>query len=159
MPPRTSIVASALIDHGEFNHGMTYSGHPVAAAVAIANLRVLRDGGVVARVKRDIGPYFQRRLREALDGHPIVGEIAGVGLVAGIQLARDPARRARFDNGGDVGTICRDFCFDGHLIMRATGDRMLLSPPLVITEEEVDELVGKAKRAIDTTAGWMLARI
>ncbi|KVN35342.1 aminotransferase [Burkholderia pyrrocinia] len=144
-------VAQALIEHGEFNHGMTYSGHPVAAAVAIANLTLLRDDGLVARVKRDIGPYFQRRLRDALGGHPLVGEIAGTGLVAGVQLARDPARRVRFDNGGEVGTICRDFCFGGNLIMRATGDRMLLAPPLVISEAEVDEIVDKAKRAFDAT--------
>ncbi|AOK59595.1 aminotransferase [Burkholderia ubonensis] len=145
-------VAQALIEHGEFNHGMTYSGHPVAAAVAVANLKLLRDEGIVARVKRDIGPYFQRRLRDALGGHPIVGEIAGAGLVAGVQLAREPARRVRFEHGGEVGTICRDFCFDGNLIMRATGDRMLLSPPLVVGEAEVDEIVEKAKRAFDATA-------
>ncbi|MGZ2745408.1 aspartate aminotransferase family protein [Burkholderia stagnalis] len=145
-------VAQALIEHGEFNHGMTYSGHPVAAAVAIANLKLLRDDGIVARVKRDIGPYFQRRLRDALGGHPLVGEIAGTGLVAGVQLARDPARRVRFDHGGEVGAICRDFCFGGNLIMRATGDRMLLAPPLVIGEAEVDEIVDKAKRAFDATA-------
>ncbi|PCE21767.1 aspartate aminotransferase family protein [Burkholderia ubonensis] len=145
-------VAQALIEHGEFNHGMTYSGHPVAAAVAVANLKVLRDEGIVARVKRDIGPYFQRRLRDALGGHPIVGEIAGAGLVAGVQLAREPARRVRFDHGGEVGMICRDFCFNGNLIMRATGDRMLLSPPLVVGEAEVDEIVEKAKRAFDATA-------
>ncbi|RQS74017.1 aspartate aminotransferase family protein [Burkholderia sp. Bp8963] len=145
-------VAQALIEHGEFNHGMTYSGHPVAAAVAVANLKLLRDDGIVARVKRDIGPYFQRRLRDTLGGHPLVGEIAGTGLVAGVQLARDPARRMRFDNGAEVGSICRDFCFNGNLIMRATGDRMLLSPPLVIGEAEVDEIVEKAKRAFDATA-------
>ncbi|WP_156429680.1 aminotransferase class III-fold pyridoxal phosphate-dependent enzyme, partial [Burkholderia sp. FL-7-2-10-S1-D7] len=130
-------------------HGLTYSGHPVAAAVAVANLKLLRDEGIVERVKRDIGPYFQRRLREALGDHPIVGEIAGAGLVAGVQLARD---RERFDASVDVGTICRDFCFNGNLIMRATGDRMLLSPPLVIREAEVDEIVDKAKRAFDATA-------
>ncbi|WP_155629560.1 aminotransferase class III-fold pyridoxal phosphate-dependent enzyme, partial [Burkholderia territorii] len=134
------------------HHGLTYSGHPVAAAVAVANLKLLRDEGVVERVKRDIGPYFQRRLREALGDHPIVGEIAGAGLVAGVQLARDRERRERFDGSVDIGTICRDFCFNGNLIMRATGDRMLLSPPLVIGEAEVDEIVDKAKRAFDATA-------
>ncbi|MCM2490602.1 aspartate aminotransferase family protein [Burkholderia glumae] len=145
-------IADALTAHGEFNHGMTYSGHPVAAAVAVANLRVLREGGVVERVKREIGPYLQRRLREALAGSPIVGEVAGAGLVAGIQLAQDPAARRRFANGGEVGTICRDYCFNGNLIMRATGDRMLLSPPLVVTQQDVDEIVDKAARAIASTA-------
>ena len=145
-------VAKALIENGDFNHGLTYSGHPVAAAVAVANLKLLRDEGIVTRVKNDTGPYFQQRLRETFANHPIIGDISGAGLVAGLQLAEDPKARKRFANGGDVGTLCRDFCFNGNLIMRATGDRMLLSPPLVVTRGEIDEIVSKAKRAIDATA-------
>jgi putrescine aminotransferase len=145
-------VAKVIIGSGDFNHGLTYSGHPVAAAVALANLRLLRDEKIVERVKTDTGPYFQRKLRDTFAHHPIVGEIAGAGLVAGLQLAQDPATRRRFANGGDVGTICRDFCFNGNLIMRATGDRMLLSPPLVVSKIEIDEIVSKAKAAIDATA-------
>ncbi|TDV05553.1 aspartate aminotransferase family protein, partial [Paraburkholderia caballeronis] len=101
-------IADAIIAHGEFNHGLTYSGHPVAAAVAVANLTLLRDGGIVEKVKADTGPYFQQVLRETFEGHPVVGEIAGAGLVAGIQLAADPKARKRFENGGEVGTLCRD---------------------------------------------------
>ncbi|WP_321895143.1 aspartate aminotransferase family protein [Paraburkholderia heleia] len=145
-------IAKALIENGEFNHGLTYSGHPVAAAVAVANLKLLRDEGIVTRVKNDTGPYFQQRLRETFANHPIIGEISGAGLVAGLQLAENPRARKRFANGGDVGTLCRDFCFNGNLIMRATGDRMLLSPPLVVTRGEIDEIVSKAKQAIDATA-------
>ncbi|WP_250453725.1 aspartate aminotransferase family protein [Caballeronia sp. ATUFL_M2_KS44] len=145
-------IADALVNGGEFNHGFTYSGHPVAAAVAVANLKLLRDEGIVARVKEDTGPYFQMRLRDALSGHRIVGEIQGAGLVAGIQLAENPATRKRFANGDDVGTMCRNFCFDTNLVMRASGDRMLLSPPLVVTHEEIDEMIAKAKAAIDATA-------
>ena len=129
-------VAKAIIENGDFNHGLTYSGHPVAAAVAVANLKLLRDEKIIERVKNDTGPYFQRLLRETFANHPIVGDISGTGLVAGIQLAQDPKTRKRFENGGDVGTICRDFCFNSGLIMRATGDRMLLAPPLVITKEK-----------------------
>ncbi|RQR61463.1 aspartate aminotransferase family protein [Burkholderia sp. Bp9125] len=145
-------VARPIIDNGEFNHGLTYSGHPVAAAVAVANLKLLRDGGIVERVKTDTGPYFQALMRETFARHPIVGEVHGHGLVASLQLAEAPAERRRFANGGDVGTLCRDFCFNGNLIMRATGDRMLLSPPLVISRQEIDELVSKAKKAVDATA-------
>ncbi|TDV01143.1 aminotransferase, partial [Paraburkholderia caballeronis] len=76
-------IADAIVAHGEFNHGLTYSGHPVAAAVAVANLTLLRDGGIVEKVKADTGPYFQQVLRETFEGHPVVGEIAGAGLVAG----------------------------------------------------------------------------
>ncbi|MGE8510136.1 MAG: aminotransferase class III-fold pyridoxal phosphate-dependent enzyme, partial [Paraburkholderia terricola] len=145
-------VAKAIIENGDFNHGLTYSGHPVAAAVAVANLKLLRDEKIVERVKRETGPYFQKQLRDAFANHPIIGEISGAGLVAGLQLAEQPATRKRFANGGDVGTLCRDFCFNGNLIMRATGDRMLLSPPLVIDKHEIDEIVSKAKKAIDATA-------
>ncbi len=145
-------VAQPIIASGDFNHGLTYSGHPVAAAVAVANLKLLRDEGIVERVKTDTGPYFQALLRETFARHPIIGEVSGTGLVASLQLAEAPAARRRFANGGDVGTICRDFCFGSNLIMRATGDRMLLSPPLVITRREIDELVSKAKKAVDATA-------
>jgi putrescine aminotransferase len=146
-------IAQPIIEYGEFNHGLTYSGHPLAAAVAVANLQLLRDEQIVDRVKRDTGPYFQALLRDTFAGHPIVGEIAGIGLVAGIQLAQAPPTRKRFDNGDEVGTFCRDFCFnDVNLIMRASGDRMLLSPPLVINKEEIDEIVSKAKKAVDETA-------
>ncbi len=145
-------IARAVIENGEFNHGLTYSGHPVAAAVALANLKILRNENIVERVKCDTGPYFQQQLRETFANHPIVGEVSGVGLVAGLQLADDPATRKRFQNGAEVGTVCRDFCSSGNLIMRATGDRMLLSPPLVIERQEIDEIVSKAKAAIDATA-------
>jgi putrescine aminotransferase len=145
-------VARAIIGSGDFNHGLTYSGHPVAAAVALANLTLLRDEKIVERVKNDTGPYFQKKLRDTFAHHAIVGDICGAGLVAGLQLAENPNARKRFANGGEVGTICRDFCFNGNLIMRATGDRMLLSPPLVISRPEIDEIVSKAKAAIDATA-------
>jgi putrescine---pyruvate transaminase len=145
-------IARAIIENGEFNHGLTYSGHPVAAAVAVANLKLLRDEKIVERVKNETGPYFQKLLRDTFANHPIVGEVAGAGLVAGIQLAANPKTRLRFENGGEIGTICRDFCVNGNLIMRATGDRMLLSPPLVVTKGEIDEIVAKAKKAVDATA-------
>ncbi|SAL66518.1 aspartate aminotransferase family protein [Caballeronia telluris] len=145
-------VADVIVGNDEFSHGFTYSGHPVAAAVAVANLKLLRDERIVERVKHDTGPYFQQRLREALRAHPIVGEIAGAGLVAGIQLAQEPRTRKGFANGDEVGTLCRDFCFEGNLVMRASDDRMLLSPPLVISHAEIDELVAKARSAIDATA-------
>ncbi|SAK89219.1 aminotransferase [Caballeronia fortuita] len=145
-------IAETIVQGGEFAHGFTYSGHPVAAAVALANLKLLRDEGIVARVKKDAGPYFQRRLHDALGDHPIVGEIAGAGLVAGIQLAEDRATRKRFINGDDIADMCRDCCFAGGLVMRASHDRMVLSPPLVVTHQEIDEIVDKAKAALDATA-------
>jgi putrescine aminotransferase len=143
-------VARPIIDNGEFNHGLTCSGHPVAAAVAVANLKLLRDEGIVERVKRDTGPYFQALMRDTFAASDRRrGARPGDGREPAARAA--PAERRRFANGGEVGTICRDFCFNGNLVMRATGDRMLLSPPLVISRQEIDELVSKAK-AVDATA-------
>ncbi|MCL6414195.1 aspartate aminotransferase family protein [Aestuariirhabdus sp. Z084] len=145
-------VAKTLIDEGgEFNHGYTYSGHPVAAAVAAANIRILQNEGLVDRVRDETGPYLQQRWRELAD-HPLVGEVRGVGLVGALELTNDKAARTRFDDKGKAGTVCRDFCFNNGLIMRATGDTMIISPPLVISKEEIDELIEKAKYCLDLTA-------
>ncbi len=145
-------VADVLIDKGgEFFHGFTYSGHPAAAAVAAENIRILRDQGVVERVKKETAPYFQKRLK-ALGDHPLVDEIRGVGLLGGIELVGDKSRRKGFENDGDVGNRCRDYCFDNGLVMRAVLDSMILSPPLVISKAEIDELMEKARRCLDLTA-------
>jgi putrescine aminotransferase len=106
---------------------------------------------VIDRVKNDIGPYFQAKVRE-LGEHPLVGNVRGRGLIAGIELVKNKKTRERFDPVGKVGMICRTHCFENNIIMRATGDAMLLSPPLVITHEEVDELFKKAKMCLDLTA-------
>ncbi|MGE7960568.1 aspartate aminotransferase family protein [Pseudomonas sp. NPDC089530] len=142
-------VVAVLNEGGDFNHGFTYSGHPVAAAVALENLRILRDEKIIERVKAETAPYLQKRLRE-LNDHPLVGEVRGVGLLGAIELVRDKATRARHVGKG-VGMICRQFCFDNGLIMRAVGDTMIIAPPLVITKEEIDELVAKARKCLDLT--------
>ncbi len=145
-------VAQVLIDEGgEFNHGFTYSGHPVAAAVALANIEILKREKIVETVGSDTGPYLQKRLRQ-LEAHPLVGEVRGIGLIAAIELVKDKKSRQLFDPSGDAGTICRNHCLDNGLIMRATGDSMLMSPPLVITKNEIDEMVEKAEKCLDLTA-------
>ena len=137
----------------ELVHGYTYSGHPVASAVALKNLEVLERRRIVQRVKRTIGPYFQRRVRKVFEDHPLVGEVRGVGMLAGIELVEDKEQRRRFPSERNVGTICRDHCFSNGLVMRAIRDTMVLAPPLVITEAEVEKLLAKAKLCIDLTAG------
>lgn len=145
-------VANAFIEHkDDFNHGFTYSGHPVSAAVALANIRLMKEENIIDYVKNDIGPYFQKKLSDTLGKHPLTGHIDGVGLVAGIALVHNKQTKGAFPDDIDVGLICRDHCFDNGLIMRATGSRMILSPPLVITRAEVDELFEKAKRCFDLT--------
>jgi putrescine aminotransferase len=145
-------ISNAFIEHNDdFNHGYTYSGHPVSAAVALANIQLMKKENIVEYVSKDIGPYFQKKLTDTLGKHALTGHIDGVGLMAGIALVYDKATRADFPEGIDVGSICRDHCFENGLIMRATGSRMILSPPLVISRTEVDELFDKAKRCFDLT--------
>ena len=145
-------VADVLIAKGgEFQHGFTYSGHPACCAVAAENIRILRDERIIERAASDTGPYLQQRIRE-FEGHPLVGEVRGVGMFGALQLVKDKSTRTLFDPPGDVGTLCRDHCTENDLIMRAVGDSMILSPPLVITRSEIDELVEKAGEALDRTA-------
>jgi putrescine aminotransferase len=136
----------------ELVHGYTYSGHPVACAVALKNLEVIERLKLVPRVKNAIGPYMQRRLREAFAGHPIVGEVRGLGLLAAIELVPDPAKRAFFPEIGNVGALCRNYCFGSGLISRAIRDTMVLAPPLIVSESEIEEIIAKLKAAVDNTA-------
>nr|WP_017677231.1 aspartate aminotransferase family protein [Pseudomonas chengduensis] len=136
--------------HGDFNHGFTYSGHPVAAAVGLENLRILKEEGIVVRVKAETAPYLQKRLRELAD-HPLVGEVRGVGMLGAIELVQDKAMRKRFSGNVGVGMVCRGHCFNNGLIMRAVGDTMIIAPPLVISLAEIDELVEKARKCLDLT--------
>jgi putrescine---pyruvate transaminase len=136
----------------ELVHGYTYSGHPVASAVALKNLEVIEKLGLVPRVKNSIGPYLQRRLRETFSEHPLVGEVRGIGLLAAIELVSDKPERNFFPEPGTVGTHCRNYCFGSGLIMRAIRDTMVCAPPLTISEAEIEEIIAKAKDAIDRTA-------
>jgi putrescine---pyruvate transaminase len=144
-------VAEMLIAKGgEFAHGYTYSGHPVACAVASANLRIIERENLVARVREDLGPYLAEKWRELAE-HPLVGEARCTGLLGALELVRDKPGRGFFEKRGEVGTICRDFCFSNGLIMRAVRDTMIVAPPLVITRAELDELAEKAWRCLDLT--------
>ena len=142
-------IVAVLNEGGDFNHGFTYSGHPVAAAVALENIRILREEKIVERVKAETAPYLQKRLRELSD-HPLVGEVRGVGLLGAIELVKDKATRERYTGKG-AGMICRTFCFENGLIMRAVGDTMIIAPPLVISFAQIDELIEKARKCLDLT--------
>ncbi|HMM76485.1 MAG TPA: aspartate aminotransferase family protein [Gammaproteobacteria bacterium] len=145
-------VAEVMIEGGgEFFHGYTYSGHPTCCAVAERNIRILRDEGIVDRVREDTGPYLQRRWRELAD-HPLVGEVRGIGFIGALELVKDKATRERYAPLGEVGTLCRDFCFANGLVMRAVWDTMIISPPLVMSHAEIDELVTRARHCLDLTA-------
>ncbi|SDH63775.1 putrescine aminotransferase [Pseudomonas flavescens] len=149
-------IVEVLNEGGDFNHGFTYSGHPVAAAVALENIRILREEKIVERVREETAPYLQKRLRELAD-HPLVGEVRGVGMLGAIELVKDKQTRERYPSDKAVGMICRGHCFENGLIMRAVGDTMIISPPLVISKPEIDELVEKARKCLDLTARALLA--
>ena len=145
-------VARTFIDKGgEFFHGFTYSGHPAACAVALKNIEIIRREGLVERVRDETGPYLAKALK-SLDDHPLVGETRSMGLIGAIELVEDKGRRQQFDPPGKVGTICRDHCIDNGVIMRAVRDIMVLSPPLIITPQQIDEMLALARKAIDLTA-------
>ena len=148
----TKMAEAILSANEELVHGFTYSGHPVASAVALKNLEVMEKRGLVPRVKQSIGPYLQRRLHETFAPHPLVGEVRGIGMLAAIELVPNKPTRSFFPREMDVGTRCRNYCFAGGLIMRAIRDTMVLAPPLTASEAEIDEIVAKAREAIDATA-------
>jgi len=142
-------VAEVLVgEGGEFFHGFTYSGHPVAAAVANANLEILERERIVERVRTEIAPYWAARWRELAD-HPLVGEARTLGLFGALELVPRKPSRTFFPERGTVGTRCRDLSVKNGLVMRAVWDSMIAAPPLVITPAEIDELVSKAVQTLD----------
>lgn len=144
-------IARTLIEKGgEFYHGYTYSGHPAAAAVALANIAIIDEEGLVEKVREDTGPYLLARLKELSD-HPIVGEVRASGLMAAVELVADKHTRQRFGPDGRAGTICRDHCFANDVIIRACGDTMVSAPPLIITRGEIDLLVDRFRLSLDQT--------
>ncbi|GGF65986.1 putrescine aminotransferase [Mameliella alba] len=137
-----------VIENTEFNHGYTYSGHPVACAVALENLRILEEEGIVDRVRDETAPYLKERF-ESLADHPLVGEVKIVGMMGSLALTPDKVTRAPFAEPGTAGLICRERCFANNLIMRHVYDRMVISPPLVISKDEIDTLVERARKSLD----------
>src|SRR6185369_14087429 len=139
-------VAKVLIEQGgEFNHGYTYSGHPVACAVALANIRLIQREQLVERVRDELGPYLAKTFA-AIAEHPLVGEVQTCGMMGALQLVRDKAVGELFDSALEVGMVCRGHCFGNGLIMRAVGDRMIVAPPLVMTTAQIDEMAALIRR-------------
>lgn len=144
-------VAEVLIEKGgEFNHGYTYSGHPVACAVALANLDIIEREGLVERVRDETGPYLAERFA-LLSEHPLVAGAETFGMVGAFVLMKDKTRHLAFDESLEVGMICRNHCFANGLIMRAVGDRMIIAPPLVMTKAQIDEMIGLIQLCLNAT--------
>jgi len=145
-------VAERLASGGVLAHGYTHSGHPVSCAVALENLRILREERIVERVGAATAPYFQRRLRETFAGHPLVGEVRGAGLIAAIELSPEPSRRARFRDEGALGQRVLHHAWGHGLVFRAVRDSLCLCPPLVITEDEIEDLIARLAASLDAAA-------
>ena len=150
-------VYQALVDEskklGVFAHGFTYSGHPVACAVALKTLEIYERINIVAHVGR-VAPIFDLRLR-GLNNHPLVGETRGVGLIGGVELVRDKATKASFDLRQGVGARAVAFAQEEGLICRAVaGDTIALCPPLVIDGAEVNAMFDALEKALERTLAW-----
>jgi len=143
-----SVIAAS---NDEMVHGFTYSGHPVACAVALKNIEILEREGLVGKKALPRIQHFQSSIA-SLANHPLVGQVRSLGMLAAIELVADKGKGTAFDAALDVGFKCREHCFNTGLIMRAVGDTMILCPPLIITETEIDELTKKARHALDLTA-------
>ena len=144
-------ISDVMINQGgEFYHGYTYSGHPVACAVAVENIRIIKEEGMIENVKKNIAPYLQKRMRE-FENHPLVGEVRGEGLLVGVELVKNKEKKELFDPVGKVGNICKDHCINNNLIMRAVRDGMMCSPPLTISKDDIDICVERFQASLDAT--------
>jgi putrescine aminotransferase len=145
-------VADVLLNaEGEFAHGLTYSGHPAACAAGLETIRILEESRIIEQAASDIAPHFQARLREYLD-HPIVGEVRGQGMFAAVELVRDKHSRERLADDSAAAVFCRNQANENGLMVRQTGDAMIMAPPLVCSREEIDILAEKLGQALDATA-------
>jgi putrescine---pyruvate transaminase len=142
-------VAAVLIEQGgEFFHGFTYSGHPVACAVALANLALMKSTDIVRQVREETAPYWRTQFMRLAD-HPLVGEARTLGLFGALEIVPRKPSRKFFPDRGTVGTRARDLCVQNGLVMRAVWDTLIVAPPLVISRDEIDELVSKARQTLD----------
>ncbi len=146
-------LADQSAEFGTFGHGFTYSAHPVSAAVALEALKIYQERDIVARV-RQLTPRFQEGLRRFAD-HPLVGEVRGKSLIAGVELVADKASKAPFEPIGQVGGAFAARAQAHGLIVRNLGDTIALCPPLVISEAEIDRLLERFEAALQETGDWV----
>ncbi len=144
------IIGPYLEKAGEFYHGYTYSGHPACCAAALENIAIIEDEELVERSRGPVAQYFKKRWLE-LGDHDIVGEARMTGMIGALELVPSKKSRKRFPDEGKIGSWCRNASVRNNLVMRACWDRMVISPPLTISEEQIDEVVVKAKKALDET--------
>jgi putrescine aminotransferase len=143
-------ITDVISKGGEFTHGFTYSGHPAACAVALENLEIIERENILEQVKNKTAPYLEEHWKRLAD-HPLIGEARIKGLVAAIEISNNKETRGRFSSDISAGSICRDIAISNGLVLRAVGDTMIIAPPLIISESEIDELIDKTTTTLDET--------
>lgn len=142
-------IAKTLVDKGgEFYHGYTYSGHPVACAVGLRNLEIIEREGMIERVRDDTADYMLGSLQDAIGAHALVGEVRGQGFLFAVEIVADKATKARHENNAGAVAV-RDHAIANNIMLRQVGDTMIMSPPLVWTREHIDLAVKRLKIALD----------
>lgn len=145
-------IADVLIEKaGEWCHGFTYSGHPACCAVALENIRILKEEGIVENAGRRLAPYFRSKL-DSLASHPLIGDARSAGMMGGLEIVKDKSKREPFPEDAKIGAFCSAEAMKRGLALRANGDTMCLAPPLIITEEQLDEVFEITREALDATA-------
>ena len=145
----SSDIVEVLKTGGDFIHGFTYSGHPVAAAVALRNIEIIEREGLVARTRDETGPYLAQALKR-LDSHPLVGEARSVGLLGAVEIVAEKGTNKRWGGKeGNAGPIVRDFCIENGLMVRGIRDTIVMCPPLTITKQQIDDLVDIIAKSLD----------
>lgn len=152
-----NVIDSASTRDGAMGHGWTYSGHPICAAAALANLDILERENITANAA-EVGSYLNAQLRQTFEGHPLVGEVRGDGMLAALEFMADKDARTPFDPALKVGPKVSAACLERGMIARAMphGDILGFAPPLVLTRAQADEVVGIAKAAVDAVANDVL---
>jgi putrescine aminotransferase len=145
----SSDIVEVLKTGGDFVHGFTYSGHPVAAAVALRNIEIIEREGLVARTRDETGPYLAKALKR-LDDHPLVGEARSVGLIGAVEIVARKGTNERWGGKeGNAGPVVRDLCIENGLMVRGIRDTIVMCPPLTISNQQIDDLVDIIARSLD----------
>ncbi|MDC7676099.1 aminotransferase [Asticcacaulis machinosus] len=145
----SSKIVDVLKTGGDFVHGYTYSGHPAAAAVALANIEIIEREGLVERTRNDTGPYLAKALKR-LDAHPLVGEARSLGLIGAVEIVAEKGTNHRFGGKeGTAGPLVRDLCIKNGLMVRGIRDSIVMCPPLIITHEEIDRIVDIIEQSLN----------
>jgi len=148
---RDELLATLISSGQEFAHGYTYSGHPTCMAAGIANLELMKETNILHQVQSNTAPYLASKWK-TLEEHPLVGEARCLGMLAALEIVEDKNNYKRFENSKEIVTRCKDYCYDNGLVMRAIVNKMVIAPPLICSNDHIDEIIEKVWKCLDLTA-------